>query len=181
MAQLQPFVLVRNSTKPLKIFSPVFTRYSLPPRLWSLQTSLDPNRGKVSVEPAAGSNPGPDCRRPAGLGSHTREISVAISNSHIITHKAPLLMLWRGRGGALAHCKTDGRFRFCNDRCNLRRCPLQNALCCSPPLKTWTVWPYSLQLTQHCAMQRLCRCAAWCMCILKMLCSAFNVGYKCLK
>lgn len=99
MAQLQPFVLVRNSTKPLKIFSPVFTRYSLPPRLWSLQTSLDPNRGKVSVEPAAGSNPGPDCRRPAGPGSHTREISVAISNSHIITHKAPLLMLWRGRGG----------------------------------------------------------------------------------
>lgn len=37
--------------------------------------------------------------RPAGWGSHTREISIAISNTHIITHTAQLLTL--GVEGAL--------------------------------------------------------------------------------
>lgn len=73
----------------------------------------------MSVEPAAGSNPGPDCQRPAGRGSHTREISVAISDIHIITHTAQLLTLWHGWGPCAKHQPSAGRFRFCDGWCGL--------------------------------------------------------------
>lgn len=83
-----------------------------PSRLWSLQTSPDPSWWKVSVEPAAGSNPCPDCQRPAEQGLHTRDISAAISNTHIITYTAQLLTVWRGRGSCVK-VFTTGRFRLC--------------------------------------------------------------------
>lgn len=97
-SMLHHHIVLFKYTNPHKVVQPVFTRYSLLSGLWSLQTSMDPSWGKVSVEPAAGSNPCPDCQRPAVQRSHTREISVAISNTHIITHTAQLLTFWQGKG-----------------------------------------------------------------------------------
>ncbi len=70
----------------------------------------------MSVEPAAGSNLGPDCQRPAGWGSHTREISVSISSSP--TH---LNYSHFGIEGALVQNINLplGRFRLCNGWCGL--------------------------------------------------------------
>lgn len=50
-------------------------------------------------------------RRPAGQGSHTGEMCVAISDTHIITHAAQLLTVWRGRGPRVK-LLTTGRFRL---------------------------------------------------------------------
>lgn len=47
-------------------------------------------------------------RRPAGQGSHTGEICVAISDTHIITRAARLLTVWRGRGPSVKSLTTGG-------------------------------------------------------------------------
>lgn len=48
-------------------------------------------------------------RRPAGPGSHTGEICVAISDTHIITHAARSLTAWRWEGPT---CKIINRRRI---------------------------------------------------------------------
>lgn len=50
-------------------------------------------------------------RRPAGQGSHTGEICVAISDTHIITRAARLLTVWRGRGPS-ARLLSAGGFKL---------------------------------------------------------------------
>lgn len=104
----------------------------------------------MSVEPAAGSNPGSDCQRPAGPGSHTGEISVAISNTHIITRTAQLLTLCSGRGPCAKRQRTVGGFTFCDGCCGLWVSAIKCTLFVVALFEE--VKNATLQLMQHCTM-----------------------------
>lgn len=76
----------------IMVFYPVFTCYLLPPNPWCLRHHWTPTGSEVIVAPAASSALGSQYQSPAGQGSPSREIFVAIS--HIVTYTAQLLTLW---------------------------------------------------------------------------------------